>query len=219
VAAGRHRCRDGDLGSGDALVVEPLRAFANKSTAPFADRHLRHPQSLRDDLVVVPLRTREDDPRPPRQLFHILRGQDTGSQSALCDPEHAAEASQNRVLSGSYHKVSDNSDLDVKLPPVIVLSQGASDDVDSSPLDEAVRRDRQWDVDLAGFLQLSGKAAKTRFTLSDVLHDVEELLFVIQYLGASTIGDELTTARTIEDKLSRTRALLADLILQRTSGT
>jgi hypothetical protein len=48
---------------------------------------------------------------------------------------------------------------------------------------------------------------------------VEELLFVIQYLGASTIGDELTTARTIEDKLSRTRALLADLILQRTSGT
>ena len=50
------------------LVIQPVQSLANKPTAPFAHRDLRHPQAFRDDLVVVPLRARQDDPRPPRQM-------------------------------------------------------------------------------------------------------------------------------------------------------
>jgi hypothetical protein len=101
------------------------------------------------------------------------------------------------------------------------VSNNSDDDVKTTAPDrvvaEAVREDLQRDAAIAESLHQSGKATKARLTLSDVLHDVDDLLFVRQHLDASAIGGELTTARTIGDKLSRIRALLTDLILQRPS--
>ena len=59
---------DRALRTGSRLVVQPVQAMRDKSTAPFADRRRRDVQPSRDHLAVGAVRTRQDDPRAARQL-------------------------------------------------------------------------------------------------------------------------------------------------------
>ena len=86
-----------DLVIGDAprrartwLVVQPIQPLANKPCAPLAHRRLRHAQPFRHDLVIVPLRARENDPSPPCQMRRGARAMGQRVKS------HAFVVSQNQ---------------------------------------------------------------------------------------------------------------------------